>query len=379
MTGTVNELANPDGLYLLHERPIPGGHVTIDGFARLGDVRVDVQGTAHGRVKVFGELPLPGVHRRTVDPHPGMWGAWGEVDFAQLDRFWLTRTSTFDRIDMNTPLPGMLTTFDDQDVGVADTCGTVSLDGTPQLQVIWRGNGEPAGETWVPDHDGGFTRLIDRDEDAMVRSVEWTAIWRDITVTIADIRGDQALIFVDRRPPPAFSDLTFLERNRQSGWSAVVPYADLALRTWTSRERPLGLGIVAGYVGRVRGRTCVLRPAAGSWTRPSPGIVARKLRYETVTGDFALYGRRAGGPNWLWRADVDERELTEIRHVTTTTVVRGNVRTVIGYLNESRQIFLDDDTVVDRSETSPFRYHAQPLDEWDDIGEVWIPHLPPLS
>jgi hypothetical protein len=373
-----NELANPDGQYVLHERQIPGGRVAVDGTARLGDLRVDVQGTSGGnRVKIFGELPQHGIHQRREDPHLGSWGAWGAVDFGRLDRFWLTRTSTFDTIDEDTPLPGMLTQFEGEDVGVADTCGTVSLDGVPQLQLLWRGNDAPADGAWVPNGVGSFTRLIDRREDSMVTSVEWTAIWRGYTVTIAAIEGPDALIFVDRRLPPEFPDLEVLPGFRRAGWSATVPYRDLSLRTWTRRERPLGFGILSGYVGLVRGRTCLLRPSAGSWARPSPGIVAQKLRGETVTAGFALHAR-SGGPNWLWRAGVDEDELTGLRRVTATTVWDGEVRTVLGFLNESQTIYLESDVTVGFSEVTAIQYSVEPLAQWDDIGDAWIPSLPPV-
>lgn len=165
----------------------------------------------------------------------------GEVDFSKLDQFWLTRTSTWSSIDENTPLPGLLTTIEGTDFGVADSGGTVSLAGVPQLQLVWLGSGEPQGEGWLTDGYEAFTRLVPRDQVPGLRHVEWTAIWRDITVKVASIRGDHAHIFVEQGGIPTVAHPEIRHGvNLKSGWSAVVGRAELSLRSWTSTERPVG-------------------------------------------------------------------------------------------------------------------------------------------
>ena len=187
-------LTDPDGLHVLRERAIPGGRVEISGYATFQGVRVNVRGVSrHGLVSIFGDLPAHRVQHRDDDPRDS--GVFGEVDFGWLSRFWLTRTSTFDVIDADTPRPGLLTRFDGAEVGVADSCGTVSLTGVPQLQLLWLGPDAPRGSDWVPDGYGSHTTLVDRSRIAVLRHVEWTAGWRDLTVTVAGIRGDSALIF----------------------------------------------------------------------------------------------------------------------------------------------------------------------------------------
>jgi hypothetical protein len=356
-------LTDPDGLYVLRARDIPGGRVEVSGFATFQGVRVDVRGASrHGLVSLFGDLPAHQVQYRHDDPQVN--GVFGEVDFGWLSRFWLTRTSTFDVIDADTPHPGLLTPVDGREVGVADSCGTVSLTGVPQLQLIWLGPDAPRATDWVPDGYGSHTALVDRSRVTVLRHVEWTAVWRDLTVTVAGIRGDSALIFAAKGGLPPFEapEITHGE-NVRSGWSAVVPLGQLSLRTWTSTEQPVGAGIVADHVGLVRGRTALVGRPTDPFQNDTggvDGIVAQKRRFETVTDDFVLHPRtRYATASWEWRGGVHADDLTELREVTATTTWQGETHTVQAL--RDGLVYLSR-VAVDVAETTPLQYSARPVE-----------------
>jgi hypothetical protein len=358
-----SSLTEPAGVYELRARSIPGGQVEVSGHATFQSVRVEVRGASrHGLVSIFGDLPPHGVQYRHDDPQVN--GVFGEVDFGWLSRFWLSRTSTFAVIDDETPRPGVLTRFEGTDVGVSDTCGTVSLAGVPQLQLVWQGSDAPSSAEWVPDGYGSFTRLVERSRVSVLRHVEWTAVWRDLTVSVAAIRGETALVFAATGGVPEFEVPEIAHgANVHSGWSAIVPLDQLSLRSWTSTERPVGTGIVAGHVGLVRGRTALVGLPSDS-TEPGVdgGIVAQKRRGETVTDDFVLHPRteRPNSP-WEWRAGVSANDLTELREVTVTTTWNGETRQVKAYRDGTGLVYLSD-ALVDVAETTPFQYSVRPAD-----------------
>ena len=360
-------LTDPDGLYVLRERAIPGGRVTVSGYAVFQGVRVHVTGaSSHGLVSIVGELPAHRVQYRHDDPQLGV--SFGEVDFGWLSRFWLTRTSTFDVIDEHTPAPGLLARLDGVDVGVSDTCGTVSLTGVPQLQAVCLGETAPVDDGWQPDGYGSLTKLIDRSRINTVQHVEWTAIWRDITVTVADIRDGEALVFVSRGGVPEFEAPEIVHgANLRSGWSAVVPLDQLSLRGWTSTERPLGLGCAEGFVGLVRGRYArvgrtAIKGAPGTPDTAGPGLVAQKLRGQTVTADYALFARTGRtDSSWEWRMDIDPADLTDVRQITATTVWQGQTRAVAGFYAEEGVVYFERDT-VDQRDVAPLVFAASVVD-----------------
>ncbi|TFD86084.1 hypothetical protein [Cryobacterium serini] len=356
-------------------RPL-GGQVHIAGSARFDGVRVVVSSVSGDNlVVVIGELPINGVQNRDfLDPtyrdsrSPLMVG---EVDFSKLDQFWLTRTSTWDVIDENTPLPGLLTTIDGIDFGVADSGGIVSLAGVPQLQLVWLGGGEPQGEgEWLSDGYGAFTRLVRRDQVPGLRHVEWTAIWRDITVKVAGIRGERAHIFVEKGGVPTVEHPEIRHgANAKSGWSAVVGRAELSLRSWTSTERPVGQGAVIGCVGLVRGRTgVVLLPA--SRDEQVAGIIVRRNLGETVTDDFVIHamvnGRNAPVE---WRAVVAEANVTCPRRIEATVEWRGKRQPLDG-LNEPAGVAYLPGHGVPLDEVSTLEY---------TVGPVALSELPPVD
>lgn len=364
------DLTHPLNLSYLRDRAIPGGRVHVEGWATFKGVRVDVQSVSpRGLVAVVGELPVYGVHNRDfIDPtyrdsrSPLMVG---EVSFLDLDRFWLTRTSTFEVIDEETPLPGLLTTIDGTDFGVADSGGTVSRAGEPQLQLVWLGGGEPRGEDWLPDGYGALTRMVPRDQVPGLRYVEWTAVWRDITVKVAGIRGDRAHIFVERGGVPTVEHPEIRHgANLQTGWSAVVGRTELSLRTWTSTERPVGHGTVVGCVGLVRGRRgAVLLP--GPRDEQVAGVIVRKSLGETVTEDFVIHARRDGRNAPVeWRAIVVagdvEHDVTDARRIEASTKWQGEVRVVEG-LNEPAGVVYLPGHSVPLEEVSTLEYTVRPV------------------
>lgn len=342
----------------LEAGPIPGGRVAVSGRATYRGVRVGIKGVSPRGpdVEIYGPIALPDIRWRQDDIQAGFTS--GDVAFSSLDRFWLTQTSTFDAVDEHTPRPGVLAVIDGVAYGVTDTSGTVSSDGIPQLQVIWLGESPPEGADWVQDGYGQWTRLVDRDRVVSVCHVEWTAVWRDLTVLVAEIGADRALVFAARGGVPAYDipEITH-GRNVHGGWSAVVPVEQLSLRSWTSTQRPLGAGCVGGNVGLVRGRT-VLVARAENAQAAGGGLVAQKRRGETVTEAYVVdlwTGRADSG--WEWRADVDVAELADIRHIETTTEWMGETRTVAAIQESEDLIFFERET-VDLRDVSPLVYAA---------------------
>jgi hypothetical protein len=382
-------LTNPASVEVLRARPIPGGHTEVRGHATFRGVRVDVYLVNYdGRVYIGGDLPKKGVYRRDDDPR--LEGVTGMVDFRALDRFWLTRTTTYDVIDESTPQPGVTTRVDGRDFAVADTCGTVSEAGVPQLQLIGPGAGEPtadlvAGAAWTPDGYGAYTALVDRSRASAVRQVTWQAVWRDFTVTVAGIREGLALVYVPTGGVPDFDvpEITIVEDNLNSGWSALVPVEQLSLRSWTRVDRPVGSGTTAGFVGRVRGRyALVSRPAV---PRPKPGeapvaaagtgFVADKGQGESVTDDFFLFPCTSGYDSyWEWRAHLDANEVTDLTQVSATTTWRGETYAVEGCNDETAQVYLNR-SAVDVLETTPLVYSVRRV-ERSELPVARVPSWP---
>jgi hypothetical protein len=323
---------NPTHVTDLHERFFPGGRSEVWGHATYGGIRVNVTGQSRdGRqVKINGEQSLTGLNNREDDGQMG-W-CWGDVDFEALERFWLVRTSHFDAVDASTPLPGMTTVLEGTEFGVTDTCGTVSLAGVRQLQLVWLGADAPAGPDWVLDGYGCWTTLVERSLIDEVRHVEWTAIWRDITVLVTGIHNGTAHISVTSGGVPEFEAPEIRHPvSLRNCWSAVVPVGELSLRSWRSEEHHVGAGVLAGTVGFVRGRTTVLiRPTDRDGTRT--GIVAIKGRGQTVTPDFIMHPLQADArvPPVEWQAPVDESDITDLRLIESTTHWRGETVAVAG-------------------------------------------------
>jgi hypothetical protein len=346
-------LMNPTGVTDLHEKVFPGGRSEVWGHATYGGIRVNVTGQSrNGRqVKINGELSLTGLANREEDGQMG-W-CWGDVDFEALERFWLVRTTHFDAVDEGTPLPGMTTVLNGTEFGVTDTCGTVSLAGVRQLQLIWLGVDAPVGADWVLDGYGCWTTLVERSVVDEVRHVEWTAIWRDITVLVTGIHNGRAHISVIWGGVPEFEAPEVRHTvSLRNCWSAVVPLEELSLRSWRSEEHHVGAGVLAGTVGFVRGRTTVLiRPKERDGS--SSGIVAVKDRGQTVTPDFIMHPRQANSttPPVEWRAPVAESDITDLRLIEATTNWRGEVLAVAG-ASQSRDTLFAGRDEAPRPETS---------------------------
>ncbi|TFC24428.1 hypothetical protein E3O25_14675 [Cryobacterium sp. TMT1-3] len=365
-----SDLTHPRDLSILRDRAIPGGRVHLEGWARFNGVRVHVESVSpRGLVAVNGELPLSGVHNlKYLDgSYPGsrLPLMSGEVSFLDLDRFWLTRTSVFDVIDDETPLPGLLTTIDGTDFGVADSAGTVSLAGVPQLQLVWLDDGEPPGDEWQPDGYQSFTRLVPRDQVPGLRYVEWTAVWRDITVKVAGIRGTRAHIFVERGGLPAVEHPEIRHgANVKSGWSAVVSRTELSLRSWSSAERPVGRGTVIGCVAHVRGRAGVV-VLPGDRDEHDEGIIVRKDLGETVTEDYGLYalGTERHSP-MEWRTIVApgdaEEDVTSARRIESAVEWQGEMRAVEG-LDEPNDVAFVSAVSAPLEQVSQLRYTIHPV------------------
>ncbi|MCU1445017.1 MAG: hypothetical protein JWP54_675 [Cryobacterium sp.] len=367
-----HRLTQPTGLDDLQERFITGGRVTVTGRATYRGVRVGIKGVSprNPSVEIYGPITLPDLLWRQDDVQSGFTS--GDVAFSSLQRFWLTRTSTYDAVDEYTPRPGVLAVVDGDEYGVTDTCGTVSAAGIPELQVISLAEGAPEGADWVRDGYGQWTRFVARDRVTSVRQVEWTAVWRDLTVLVADISGEQALVFAERGGVPDYIPEITHGSNVHGGWSAVVPVEQLSLRSWTSTERPLGAGCVGGNVGLVRGRT-VLVARADTAKAGETGVVAQKRRGETVTGEFSVdlwTGRADSG--WEWRVDVDVADLADIRHIETTTEWKGETRTVAAIQESEDLIYLERET-VDLREVSPLVHAATAVEpgELPTVDILW--------
>jgi hypothetical protein len=344
---------NPTGVTDLHERFFPGGRSEVWGHATYGGIRVNVSGQSRdGRqVKINGEISLTGLHNREEDGQMG-W-CWGDVDFDALERFWLVRTSHVDAVDDSTPAPGMTTVIDGTEFGVTDTCGTVSLDGVRQLQLVWLGAVAPTGAEWELDGYGCWTTLVERSLVGDVRTVEWTAIWRDITVLVTGVHEGRAHISVISGGLPEFEAPEIRHTvSRRNCWSAVVPVSELSLRSWRSEEHHVGAGVLAGIVGFVRGRTTVLlRPTErdGRWS----GIVAVKDRGQTVTPDFIMHPLQADSrtPPVEWQAAVEESDITDLRQIASTVTWRGAVTETTGASQSDDTLYLGR-SAAPRPETS---------------------------
>jgi hypothetical protein len=351
-------LTRPLGLGDLKDQSIPGGRIVVQGHATYQGIRVSVLGLSPrgGAVEIAGPLSLPDLQLRHDDIQTG--SSSGDVPFDALDQFWLTRTTTAGVVTNDSPRPGVFATVDGVDVGVTDTCGTVAPDGTPQIQLMRLTQGSPSGEEWMRDGHGQWTRLERRDLIATVRHVEWTAVWRNLTVFVASIAGDRALIFAARGGIPA-SDMPEIARplNVRSGWSAVVPLGELDLRSWTSVERPLGSGCVSGTVGLVGGRTVRVACAPGV-TADGAVLIAQKLRGETVTDNFVVHPRTGRvDAAWEWRARVDEAGLDGIQRISATTTWKGQTRAVMAYREPEGLVYFENETAP-IAETTPLVYQA---------------------
>lgn len=355
-------LTQPTGVQDLAQQSVAGGRMTVRGSATFRGERVRVGGvTSSGTVEIDGSESLSDLPGFRGDPQLGI--SSGAVDFADLTRFWLVRTSRMDVIDEHTPLPGLTTRIGDTEFGVTDTCGTVSLDGVRQLQVVWLGDGEPGGPEWVLDGYGCWTSLVERSRVGDVRYVEWKAVWRDITVTVAAVREGTAHIFVTSGGVPEFDAPEVRHTvSLRNAWSAVVPIGELDLRSWRSVEHPVGAGVVAGIVGFVRGRTSVLIQALGGRDELA-GITALKNRGETVTPDYVIHPLQANSsqPPIEWRASVDESDITGLRLIESTTVWNGEVTAVRGANDDDDVVYLAHVSAT-QSETTELISAARPVE-----------------
>lgn len=361
MTAPRSSLTHPRGLEDLEAHPSAPGRIAVTGHATYRGIRVGVMGVSPRgpHVEIYGPVDLPDIRSRQDDVQAGFTS--GDVEFSALDRFWLSRTTTHDAVDEHTPRPGTFADIAGVEVGVTDTCGTVGPDGIPLLQVSWVGDGAPVGIGWVPDGTGQWTQFVERDRVATVGHVEWTAVWRDLTVLVASISGDSALVFAARGGIPEFDGPEIVHGpNTRSGWSAVVPLKQLNLRSWTSVERPVGAGCVAGAVGLVGGRTVRVARAEDS-TTDRVGFVAQKLRGESVTEEYVVHPRTGRvDSTWEWRATLDETDLHDIRYITTTAIWKGQTRPVVGLLEAKDLVFFENET-AELSEVSELVYAATPV------------------
>ena len=357
-------LTRPTAVTDLQEQIRPDGWVEIHGYATFQGERVHIgRARPSGLVGVDGPLALQNVPGFRGDAHTG--GASGDVQFDSLERFWLIRTTHQDGVDSAAPLPGLTTVIDGVEFGVTDTCGTVSLQGVRQLQLIWLGSDAPGdagpeGAGWVLDGYGCWTTLVDRSLVAEVRYVEWKAIWRDITVFVAGVRDSRAHIFVTDGGVPDFEAPEIRHTGGLNNcWSAEVPVAELSLRSWRSVEHPLGDGVVAGVVGFVRGRTTVLiRPK--SLDGSEQGIAAIRKRGQTVTPDYVMHPRlkNADRPPVEWLASVPESDITDLRRISSTTVWNGEVTPVDGVGEVQDTVFFTRVT-ADRPDTTELECAAE--------------------
>ena len=362
-------LTNPAGMADLQPSRFAGGWSEIWGHASYGGIRVNVSGASNdgSQVQINGPTSLTGLANRGDDAQMG-W-SWGDVDFHALERYWLVRTTHYDRVDAGTPLPGMTTVIDGITYGVTDTCGTVSLTGVRQLQLIWPGDDEPSAPGWVRDGYGYWTTLVERDLVDEVCDVVWTAIWRDITVIVTGVHDGWAHISVASGGVPEFDapEVRYTV-SRRNCWSAVVPLTELSLRSWMSEEHEVGHGVVAGVVGFVRGRTTVLiRPRPQDDTAAE--IVAVKARGQTVTPDFILHPLQTNAqvPPVQWQAAVRESEITELRRIEATVVWNGEVRAVDGASQADDTMFVGR-VEAPRAETTDLVCTAVPVSP-DDLPD----------
>lgn len=364
-----SRLTDPAGAPDLEEREVAGGRIRVHGSATFNGERVTVGGvTSAGLVQISGPRTLAVLPGFRDDPQVGI--ASGAVSFDALTRFWLVRTSQMDAVDGHTPLPGLTTRIGDTEFGVTDTCGTVSLDGVRQLQLVWLGAEEPGGPDWVSDGYGCWTSLVDRAQVDDVRYVEWKAVWRDITVSVVEVRDSLAHIFVTSGGVPEFEAPEVRHTvSLKNSWSAVVPVTELSVRSWRSVEHPVGAGVVAGVVGFVRGRTTVLiRPSDDGGV--GAGIVAIKNRGESVTRDYVVHPMQADSsdPSVEWRASVAESDITDVRLISSITVWKGAATEVSGADAADDIVFVGRDS-ANQEDTSPLITAAEP------IGLAALPEL----
>jgi len=353
-----SELTKPHSVHVLETAELDGGVSAVTGFATLRGERVYIQGVkASGLVSVNGPMSLQNVPGLGTDHQTG--SVSGDVPFDWLERFWLIRTSHFDRVDERNPEPGLTAVIAGTTFGVTDTCGTVSETGERQLQLVWLGATQPDGPEWVLDGYGCWTTLVPRRSVAVVTYVEWTAIWRDITVNVAGVRDGSAHIFVPSGGVPEF-DAPEIEHGDsvRSCWSAVVPVGELSLRSWISVDRPVGPGVVTGEVGLVKGRTTIL---ARPMTAAAGTVLAVKNRGQTVTPDFVLHSLHdAHVAPVEWRAQVRESDLTGLRRISSTTRWRGESAAVNGADDTDDVVYVPGESAA-WSELAELHSSAQPI------------------
>jgi hypothetical protein len=353
-----NVLVNPLSIHDLERRLFVGGVSEVQGDATLRGERVRIQGVQpSGLVRIDGPMSLRHIPGLRTDHQVG--SVSGDVPFAALTRFWLTRTSHFDRVDVRSPEPGLTAVIAGTRFGVTDTCGTVSETGVRQLQLVWLGAARPDGPDWVLDGYGYWTALVPRSVVDVVTYVEWTAIWRDITVTVAGVRDGSAHVFVTSGGVPEFLAPDVKHgKSVRSSWSAVVPVRDLSLRSWISVDRPVGPGVVAGDVGLVRGRTTILiRPRGAT----AATIIAVKNRGQTVTPDFVMHPLHdARVAPVEWRAEVRETDVTQLRRISSTARRNGETAPV-GGANDTNDVAYVAGESVAWSEVADLVSWADPI------------------
>lgn len=353
-----SELTKPHSVHVLGTAELDGGVSAVTGFATLRGERVYIQGVkASGLVSVNGPMSLQNVPGLGADHQTG--SVSGDVPFDWLERFWLIRTSHFDRVDERSPEPGLTAVIAGTTFGVTDTCGTVSETGERQLQLVWLGATQPDGPEWVLDGYGCWTTLVPRRSVAVVTYVEWTALWRDITVNVAGVQRGLAHIFVPSGGVPEF-DAPEIEHGAsvRGCWSAVVPLSELSLRSWISVDHPAGSGVVTGEVGLVKGRTTIL---ARPMTAAAGTVLAVKNRGQTVTPDFVLHSLHdAHVAPVEWRAQVRESDLTGLRRISSTTRWRGESAAVNGADDTDDVVYVPGESAA-WSELDELHSSAQPI------------------
>jgi len=356
---TPSSLTRPRGVQDLRRHLFVGGFSEVTGHASFRGERVYLQGVQpSGLVAINGPMALHGVRGLDTDYQTG--SVSGGVPFDSLERFWLVRTSHVDRLDDSSPAPGLTAVIGGTTFGVTDTCGTVSDTGVRELQLVWLGAIEPAEPGWVLDGYGYWTRLVPRSLVDVVAYVEWTAIWRDITVNVAGVRDGSAHIFVTTGGVPEFHapEVEHGESVRSS-WSATVPLHELSLRSWISVDRPVGPGVVTGEVGLVRGRTTMLARPTGT---AEETVLAVKNRGQTVTPDFVmhpLHGAHVAPVQW--RASASEADVTDLRRISSTARWNGVTSDVNG-ANDTDDVVYAAGGSAPWSEIADLVSHAEPIE-----------------
>jgi hypothetical protein len=351
-------LTTPDSVHDLERHQFAGGVSEVQGYATFRGERVYIRGVQpSGLVTIDGPMSLQDVPGLQTDHQIG--SVSGHVPFDSLTRFWLIRTSHFDHVDERSPEPGLTAVIDGTAYGVTDTCGTVSEAGVRQLQLVWLGATQPDGPEWVLDGYGCWTTLVPRRSVAVVTYVEWTAVWRDITVNVAGVQRGLAHIFVPSGGVPEF-DAPEIEHGAsvRGCWSAVVPLSELSLRSWISVDHPAGTGVVTGEVGLVKGRTTIL---ARPMTAAAGTVLAVKNRGQTVTPDFVLHSLHdARVAPVEWRAQVRESDLTGLRRISSTTRWRGESAAVNGADDTDDVVYVPGESAA-WSELAELHSPAEPI------------------